>query len=84
MDKEFPESLQIEVTNKCNFNCLICMRHVWKAKPCNMSLNLYKAIAETAFPRLSRLILRGLGEPFTNFNSLEMLKISRNHLPGEA
>ncbi len=60
------------------------MRRVWKANPCDMSLNLYKAIAETAFPRLSRLILCGLGEPFTNSNSLEMLKISRDHLPREA
>lgn len=60
------------------------MRQVWKANPCDMNLNLYKTIAEKAFPRLTRLILCGLGEPFINPNILEMLKISREKLPREA
>lgn len=45
MSDEFPKALQIEVTNKCNFNCQMCIRHVWKAKPLDMDLALFQKIA---------------------------------------
>lgn len=84
MSEGFPEALQVEVTNRCNFNCQICIRRTWNAKSLDMTLDLYKKIAEEAFPRLKRLILYGLGEPFLNPNIGEMLKIARRHLPKES
>lgn len=78
---DFPEALQIEVTNRCNFNCLMCMRRVWDAKPSVLDLDLYEKIAQSSFSRLNRLILYGLGEPLVNPYLLEMLKISRSYLP---
>jgi MoaA/NifB/PqqE/SkfB family radical SAM enzyme len=45
MSDDFPEALQIEITNRCNFNCQMCIRHVWNAKPLDMDLALYRKIA---------------------------------------
>ena len=84
MNSSFPEALQIEVTNKCNFNCLMCIRHVWKAKLKDLDLGLYKKIAKLNFQRLKKLILYGLGEPLVNPFFLDMLKISRRYLPKES
>ncbi|KUO43419.1 MAG: hypothetical protein APU95_06115 [Hadesarchaea archaeon YNP_N21] len=83
-DSEFPEALQIEVTNRCNFNCLMCIRRVWSAKPLDLDFNLYRKIAESSFSRIDRLILYGFGEPFVNPNFLEMLKIAKKYLRREA
>jgi len=84
MDRDFPEALQIEVTNRCNFNCGMCIRRVWNAKPSDLNLDLYKRIAESSFSRLGRLVLYGLGEPFINPDFLEMLRIARRNLPKES
>lgn len=81
MDREYPKALQIEVTDRCNFNCQMCIRRVWNAEPVDLNLHLYKKIAESAFQCLERLILYGFGEPFINPNFLCMLKIARDTLP---
>ncbi|MBS7654497.1 radical SAM protein [Candidatus Bathyarchaeota archaeon] len=84
MDADYPEALQIEVTNRCNFNCQMCIRRVWDAKMGDLNLDLYRRVAKTTFPHLRRLILYGLGEPFANPNFIEMLKIAREELPGDS
>jgi MoaA/NifB/PqqE/SkfB family radical SAM enzyme len=84
MDEGFPEALQIEVTNKCNFNCQMCIRRVWKAELQDFNLDLYKKIAESSFSRLKRLILYGVGEPFVNSDFPEMLRTAREHLPKDS
>ena len=81
MDKEYPEALQIEVTNRCNFNCQMCIRRVWNAKPMDLNMDLYKRIAKSAFPHIKRLILYGLGEPLINPNIIEMIRVARERMP---
>jgi MoaA/NifB/PqqE/SkfB family radical SAM enzyme len=81
---EYPEALQIEVTNRCNFNCRMCIRRVWDARPADLNLALYKKIAASAFPRLKKLILYGFGEPLLNASLLDMLKISMENLPKDS
>lgn len=81
MDDEFPEALQIEVTNKCNFNCKMCVRRIWNAKPLDIDMTLYRKIARECFSRLRRLILYGFGEPFIHPQILKMLRIARRNLP---
>ncbi|MBS7620535.1 radical SAM protein [Candidatus Bathyarchaeota archaeon] len=81
MSDGFPEALQIEVTNKCNFNCQMCIRHVWNTKLLDMDITLYRKIAETCFPKLRRLVLYGFGEPFAHPQILEMLRVARKNLP---
>ncbi|MEM0096831.1 MAG: radical SAM protein [Candidatus Bathyarchaeia archaeon] len=81
MNDEFPEALQIEVTNKCNFKCQMCIRRVWNAKPLDMDMALYRKIAKTSFSELKRLILYGFGEPFIHPQFIEMLRLARENLP---
>lgn len=80
MVMSYPDALQIEVTNKCNFSCQMCVRRSWDARPVDLNLDLYRKIAESAFRYLKRLILYGLGEPFLNPNFVSMLKIARENL----
>lgn len=80
MNDDFPEALQIEVTNKCNFNCKMCIRNVWKAKPLDLDITLYKKIAKSCFPKLKRLILYGFGEPFIHPQIFEILRAARENL----
>ena len=79
--REQPRILQIEVTNRCNFDCRFCIRQVWNVKPLDFNLDLYKKLAKTAFPNLDKLILYGFGEPFVNPNLREMVRVARRYLP---
>lgn len=80
----YPDALQIEVTNRCNFNCQMCIRRVWDANPADLNLDLYRKIAKSTFQYLERLILYGLGEPLFNPDFIEMLKIARENLPKDS
>lgn len=84
MDKECPEALQVEVTNKCNFNCYMCIRRFWNANLTDLNLNLYKKILGSISKCLKRLVLYGFGEPLTNPNFIEMLKTARKALPKDS
>jgi MoaA/NifB/PqqE/SkfB family radical SAM enzyme len=84
LDDDFPEALQVEVTNRCNFNCQMCIRRVWEARLQDLNLDLYEKIAKSSFPLLKKLILYGLGEPLVNPNFPEMLRIARKHLPKDS
>ncbi|MEM2341654.1 MAG: radical SAM protein [Candidatus Bathyarchaeia archaeon] len=83
MDGDYPEALQIEVTNRCNFNCQMCVRRIWNTTLVDLNLDLYKKLAST-FKHLKRLILYGLGEPFVNPSFIEMLKIAKENLPKDS
>ncbi len=58
----------------------MCVRRVWRAKPTDINLDLFRKLA-SSFNGLDRLILYGQGEPFLNPNFLQILKISRENLP---
>lgn len=83
MDDDYPEALQIEVTNRCNFNCQMCIRQVWKVQLQDLNFDLYKKVAESSFHRLERLILYGFGEPLIHPNFTKMLRVARKNLPKE-
>ncbi len=80
---EYPEIVQIEVTNKCNFNCIMCIRHVWQASLMDMNPALFSKIGKEVFPYLKRLDLYGQGEPFMHPNFLDLIKTAREYLPRE-
>jgi len=83
-EKEYPETLHIEVTNRCNFNCIMCIRRIWNEKPSDLNIDLYKKIARSSFQKLKRLTLHGFGEPFVSPNLLSMLELSRKYLSKES
>ena len=39
-----PRKLNIEVTTRCNLECAMCMRRVWKEESGDMSLETFKAL----------------------------------------
>jgi len=81
---KLPKVLQVEPTNACNFNCIMCIRHFWEAKQGFMDINLFKKIATEAFPHVERVVLYGQGEPLVHPNFLEMVEISKKFLPKDA
>ena len=83
-ESESPSILQVEVTNKCNLNCVMCIRNVWNTKLRDLDLSLYKKIAKESFKNLDKLDLYGIGEPLQNPNFLEMVKIARELLPRDS
>lgn len=85
MMSDFPDVLQIEPTNTCNYSCKMCLSTIRKRdKPIFFSLEAYQKIAEEVFPTLKKLVLYGLGEPLMHPNFLILLEIARIHLPPSA
>ncbi len=74
---EYPEIIQIEVTNKCNFNCIMCIRSAWSVEPRDMEFKLYKKVAMESFQHSKKVDLYGMGEPLVNPNLLSMVKLAR-------
>ncbi len=81
----FPEVLQIEPTNTCNYSCSMCLSTIRKSDvTLFLSLEEYQKLAEEVFPKLNKLVLYGLGEPLMHPNFLMLLEIARIHLPTTA
>ncbi|HID61424.1 MAG TPA: radical SAM protein [Anaerolineae bacterium] len=66
----------IEVTTRCNLNCRICIRQVWRDAPGEMDWQTFEAVVEQlgAFPDLGRVIFGGFGEPLVHARILEMMR----------
>ena len=75
-----PRKLNIEVTTRCNLDCAMCMRRVWKEDTGDMSLETYKALLPV-FPEIEAANVIGIGEPLLNENIFEMIRVGKQHLP---
>jgi MoaA/NifB/PqqE/SkfB family radical SAM enzyme len=42
--EDSPHKLNIEVTTRCNLECSMCVRQVWKEESGDMSLDTFKAL----------------------------------------
>ncbi len=64
----------IEVTARCNLDCVMCVRHVWEDVPGEMSWETFEAVVEglRAFPHLRRVTFGGYGEPLAHPRFPEM------------
>ncbi|MHA1686830.1 MAG: radical SAM protein [Candidatus Heimdallarchaeaceae archaeon] len=79
----YPETLQIEPTNQCNFRCSMCLQSVWSKKRfkyVHMPKEKFEKIAKEAFSHVKRLVLYGWGEPFFHPEFLDLLHIARRYL----
>ncbi len=65
----------IEVTTRCNLDCAMCVRQVWKDTPGEMSWETFEAVAEglRAFSHLRRVTFGGYGEPLAHPRLPEMV-----------
>lgn len=71
-----PEVAQIEITNRCNFNCLMCQRVSLKVPLKDMDLSLYKQVIDK-LEGIKEIILTGWGEPLIHPDLLEMIKYAK-------
>ncbi|MBC8413740.1 MAG: radical SAM protein [Nitrospira sp.] len=72
-----PLIIQVEVTNKCNLNCIICSRHHQPLKLGDISAELIPGIVD--FSRRAReLILFGYGEPLLSKSFFRLIENGRS------
>jgi len=72
--------LNIEVTTRCNLNCSMCVRKVWREDSGDMSMQTYGALAPV-FPEVEAINLIGIGEPLLNEKIFEMIRLGKELLP---
>ena len=75
-----PKKLNVEVTTRCNLNCAMCMRRVWREDWGDMSMETYRALLPV-FPEIETINIIGIGEPLLNENVCEMIRLGKEHLP---
>ena len=71
-----PEIAQIEITNRCNFNCLMCQRIPLKVPLKDMDFGLYRQIVDK-LEVIEEIILTGWGEPLIHPHLLEMIRYAK-------
>ncbi len=76
---EFPKGIQIEVTNKCNFRCVYCLRNFWNIRIQDMPSALFKKLSKS-FDEMEKVVLYGLGEPLTHPDFMEMARLARDRM----
>jgi MoaA/NifB/PqqE/SkfB family radical SAM enzyme len=72
-----PEVAQIEVTNRCNFNCAMCQRIPLKVPIKDMDFSLYKKVIDRLGP-IKEVTLTGWGEPLMHPKIVEMIKYAKD------
>lgn len=74
-----PIELVIEATNKCNLNCIMCVRKVMKRPIGFMDFDLYRKIIDQISPYVELIYLHGLGEPLFHPKIFEMVHYAKTH-----
>lgn len=73
---QYPLTLQIEPTRKCNLNCKICMRRNLNDMDSTLSLDDFKKILKSGNFRYAGL--HGWGEPLLNPNLFQMIEYAES------
>ena len=73
----FPLIIDIEVTNACNMDCLVCTRQVMTRKTGFMDWNLYKKIIDEVSIHNAAIRLIRFGEPLLHPKITEMIKYAK-------
>jgi MoaA/NifB/PqqE/SkfB family radical SAM enzyme len=66
----------IEPTNRCNLDCITCIRHSWDEPPGEMTSSMFSRILSGIkdLPTRPSVFLGGLGEPLSHPHIIEMVK----------
>lgn len=73
-----PLELVIEVTNKCNLNCVMCLRKKMTRKQGFINLNLYRKIIDEVSSFLELVYLHGEGEPLMHPEIDKMIQYAKS------
>ena len=79
-----PRQVRLEVTNRCNANCISCHRHIMTRPLGNMSMKLVKKCISNMrqFPKLlTEFVPSNYGETFLYPRWYEILELAQNELP---
>ena len=78
--QKYPTMVSIEVTNKCNLNCLACCHEetVSRGIAKNMSMHIYERILPI-ISNAENVMLFGYGEPFLNPNIMRMVSLAKQN-----
>ncbi len=80
----YPKVIQVEPTNRCNFDCIMCIRRSWsEVEFTDMNLDLYRKIVDESRGKITRLDLYGFGEPLCHPRFSDMVKYAREGLGSE-
>ncbi len=79
---DFPKKLFVEVTTRCNLNCLMCMKQNQEGsiRDGDLSSSLFMRL-EPLFPTLEALILNGIGEPLLHQDLEAFIRRAKSLMP---
>ena len=74
------KKIYLEVTTKCNFSCITCIRNSWNEDLGQMEWGSFEKFLNDlkALPHLETVHFGGFGEPFSHPRILDMLKAVKN------
>jgi len=72
-----PNTVQISITNQCNFNCQMCQRNDLGVKFDKMPFETFEKVINKLPSKVNDLILTGWGEPLTHNRLADMLLLCR-------
>lgn len=75
--------IYVELTNKCNLNCKMCIRRSWLEPLEEMLFEDYLKLLDqlTELPELKTIVFGGLGEPTIHPKFKEIVEATKNKLP---
>ncbi|MCJ7715968.1 MAG: radical SAM protein, partial [Anaerolineales bacterium] len=70
----------VEITNRCNLDCSICIRRTWDDQPGSMSLKSFQRIVKDiqCFNPVPEIFFGGFGESLSHPDIIEMIKQSKD------
>lgn len=70
------EKIYIEITSKCNFDCVTCIRNIWQEETGQMKESMLNNIIDqlAKLPNVKTVHFGGFGEPLTYPNMLEVIE----------
>jgi len=76
----FPWQLQVELSNKCNLECKMCMRQAMGVPVIDMSKEVFEALVKN-LKGVKEVVFRGWGEPLLHDKFLEFAHRFRDQAP---
>lgn len=73
-----PKIAQIEITNRCNFNCIMCQRFPLKVPIKDIDIKIYKKIM-SKLDSIEEIILTGWGEPLLHPKLISMIESAKKY-----
>ncbi|MCP4264621.1 MAG: radical SAM protein [Candidatus Brocadiaceae bacterium] len=76
--KSFPRRIVFELTNRCNFRCIMCGREASTFKTYDLPMSVIRSF-EPCFPYVEEVALHGWGEGTLHPDFIEILKLLNNY-----